>query len=83
MPLADASPLKNPLVGGLDEFLQVGIGQHTRRNVGRQRGDRRRAAAESRASRHLRLSCGSFPRLIGAVGTHHSFASLPGAWSPK
>ena len=35
--LADADPLHDPLVGRLDHLLEVGVRQHARRHVGRQR----------------------------------------------
>ena len=37
VPLADAGALQDPLVGRLDHLLEVGVGQHARRHVGRQR----------------------------------------------
>ena len=37
VPLADAGALQNPLVGRVDQLLEVGVGQHARRHVGRQR----------------------------------------------
>ena len=36
---ADAGTLQDPLVGGLDQLLEVGVGQHARRNIGRQTRD--------------------------------------------
>ena len=37
VPLADAGPLQDPLVGGVDHLLEVGVGQHPRRHIRRQR----------------------------------------------
>ena len=48
VPLADAGPLQDPLVGRVDHLLEVGVGQHARRHVGRQRRDRRRPSADAR-----------------------------------
>ena len=69
--LADAGALQNPLVGGVDHLLEIGVGQHARRHVGRQRRDRRRPSAACAA------------RSVGS--RHHSRESLrsAGASSPK
>ena len=37
--LADAGALQDPLVGGVDQLLEVRVGQHPRRHVGGQAGD--------------------------------------------
>ena len=41
VPLADAGALQDPLVGGLDHLLQVGVGQQARRDASPERGDLR------------------------------------------
>ena len=37
--LADPGALQDPLVGGVDQLLEVGVGQHARRHVGGEAGD--------------------------------------------
>ena len=39
VPLADAGALQDPLVGGLDHPLEIGVGQQARRHEGRERVD--------------------------------------------
>ena len=48
--LADAGALHDPLVAGVDHLLEVGVGQHARRHVGREAGD-------ARAERRARHEC--------------------------
>ena len=36
MALADSGALQDPVVGGIDEPLQIGIGEQARRHIGRQ-----------------------------------------------
>ena len=74
--LADACALQNPFVRGLDELLQIRVGQELRRHVGRERRNRRRTAAGAR--------CAALRRR-GRVG-HHNRESLrcsAGATRPK
>jgi hypothetical protein len=47
MPLPDAGPLQDPVVGCFDHLLEIGIGQQARRHVGGQRRNRRRPSADS------------------------------------
>ncbi len=47
VPLADAGPLQDPVVGGVDHLLEIGVGQQPRRHVGGQRRDRRRPSADA------------------------------------
>ena len=37
VPLADADALHDPVVGRVDQLLEIGVGQHARRHVCRQR----------------------------------------------
>ncbi len=39
MALPNAGAIKNPLVGGVDHFFQVGVGKQAGRNVGSQSAD--------------------------------------------
>ena len=45
VPLADAGPLEDPLVGGVDQLFEVGVGQDPRRHEGGQPGDLDRSEA--------------------------------------
>ena len=48
VPLANAGSLQNPLVGGVDHLFEVGVGEDTRRDIGRQRRNRRGPSAAAR-----------------------------------
>ena len=72
--LANAGALQDPLVGRLDEALEVAVGQHPRRHVGRERRDAGTTHGHGRPS----------PVSLRVLSSgHHRRASFPGAVSPK
>ena len=66
--LADAGALQDPFVAGIDHLLEIGVGEHARRHVGRQAGDAR-AAQRARGGRRGYHSRESLP---GAVSPKYS-----------
>src|SRR6185436_17082718 len=66
--LADAGALKDPFVVGLDQLFEVGVGEHSRRDVRREAGDARTRQRARRGVYHRRES------LPGAVRPKYSYA---------
>ena len=69
--LADAGALENPLVRRLDELLEIGVRQDTRRHVGRQAGNLDRPQARRHGA-----------EAVGLGGLYHK-RSFAGAFRPK
>jgi trehalose synthase len=66
--LPDAGALQDPLVGGVDHLLEVGVGQQPGRHVGGQPGDLDRSQRDGRSRHH------SFESFPGAVSPKYSYA---------
>ncbi len=70
VPLADASPLQDPFIRGLDQPLEVGVGEQPRWNECRKAGD----TGAAKAARDGMIGYHSPEPLPGAVSPKYSYA---------